>query len=139
MYLVISILLAVVRPPSGWEIFEDTRFKWQYDEDLGLEVEIPIFNKGIEALDGKEITLTGHYLPLDLEGNSIIISKLPYASCFFCGSGVGQESVAEVEFLSVQRPFRADELITVEGKLKLNVDDYEHLVFMITKAKVIEL
>ncbi|MBC6409887.1 MAG: DUF3299 domain-containing protein [Ekhidna sp.] len=137
MYLIISILLVVAYPPSGWEIFEDTRFKWQYNEDLGMEIEIPVFNKKIKALDGQEITLTGHYLPLDLEGNSIIISKLPYASCFFCGGGVGQESVVEVEFSSVQRPFRMDELVTVQGKLKLNVDDYEHLVFMITNAKVI--
>ena len=139
MHLIISILLALPGRPSGWEIFEDTRFKWQYEESLGLEVEVPIFNKEIEAMDGKEVTLTGHYLPLDLEGNSIIISKLPYASCFFCGGGVGQESVAEVHFTSVQRPFRMDELVTVKGTLKLNVDDYEHLVFMIMDAKVLQL
>ena len=139
MHVIISVILIFNIQPSGWEIFEDTRFQWQFDEDLGLEVEIPIFNKEIKALEGKEITLTGHYLPLDLEGNRVIISRLPYASCFFCGGGVGQESVAEVEFLNVQRPFRMDELITAKGRLKLNVDDYEHLVFILTDAKVIQL
>lgn len=140
MHIIISILLTIAGGgPAGWEIFEDTRFKWQYDETIGLEVELPIFNKEIEAMDGKEVTLTGHYLPLDLDGNRIILSKFPYAQCFFCGGGVGQESVAEVEFSTVQRPFGMDELVTVKGKLKLNVDDYEHLVFMIQDAKVIQL
>ena len=40
---------------------------------------------------------------------------MPYAACFFCGGGVGQESVAEVVFNSVQRPFRLDELLTIKG------------------------
>ena len=100
---------------------------------------MPVFGREIKELDGTEITLTGHYLPLDLEGNRIIISKLPYASCFFCGGGVGQESVAEIEFNTVQRPFRMDELVTVKGTLKLNEDDFEHLVFILKDAKVIQL
>jgi len=139
MHIIISIILAFIPRPSGWEIFEDTRFKWEFDEDLGLEVEIPIFDDNIVKLGGQEVTLTGHYLPLELEGNRIILSKFPYAQCFFCGGGVGQESVAEVEFGAVQRPFRMDELITVKGRLKLNVRDYEHLVFILTDAKVIQL
>ena len=104
-----------------------------------MEVEIPVFDKDVKKLEGTEITLTGHYLPLEIEGNRIIISMLPYASCFFCGGGVGQESVAEVVFKNVQRPFKMDELITVKGKLELNVDDYEHLVFILRDAKVIQL
>ncbi len=133
-----NILLLVSTQISGWEIFEQTRFEWQYIEKLGLEAEIPIFDKRIEALEGSEITITGFHLPLGLDGNRIIVSKLPYASCFFCGGGVGQESVAEIYFSSVQRPFRMDEILTVKGRLKLNKDDYEHLVFILTDAKVIE-
>jgi len=139
MQLLISLILILSSQVSGWEAFQDTRFRWQYAEEFGMEVEVPIFGKSVEALEGEEITLTGHYLPLELEGNRIIISKLPYASCFFCGGGVGQESVAEVEFSTVQRPFRMDELITVRGTLKLNIDDFEHLVFILTDAKVIQL
>ncbi|MEM9897722.1 MAG: DUF3299 domain-containing protein [Bacteroidota bacterium] len=123
---------------AGWEVFADTRFKWVFQEELGLEVEIPKFSKNVLALEGKEISITGHYLPIDVEGNSIIISKLPYASCFFCGGGVGQESVAEVSFATVQRPFRMDEIITVVGRLKLNRDDFEHLVFILEDARVLQ-
>ncbi|MEM6642848.1 MAG: DUF3299 domain-containing protein [Bacteroidota bacterium] len=124
---------------AGWEIFADTKSKWQWVEELGAEVQIPTFDKKVKELEGKVVTLTGHYLPLQLQGDRIIISKLPYASCFFCGGGVGQESVAEVVFNSVQTPFRADQLITVKGRLRLNRDDFEHLSFILEDAKVILL
>ena len=139
MSLLVSLMLLFPPEVSGWEIFMDTQFRWEYAEEFGMEVEVPIFSESIKALDGKEITVTGHYLPLDLEGNRIIISKLPYAACFFCGGGGGQESVLEILFNNVQPPFRADDLVTIKGKLKLNLDDYEHLAFMITDAKVIQL
>ncbi len=139
MHLLFCILLILnQKTSSGWEIFEETRFKWQFDYELGLEVELPIFNKKVKELEGKEIILAGHYLPLDLQGNNIIISKLPYAACFFCGGDVGQESVAEVQFNAVQRPFRLDEVIAVKGRLKLNIDDYDHLVFQIIDARLIQ-
>lgn len=139
MHLLVSLLFTLFFGPkvSGWEVFEDTMFKWEYAEELGAEVEIPTFSKKVKELEGKEVTITGHYLPLELESKRIIISKLPYASCFFCGGGVGQESVAEIVFSSVQRPFRLDELITIKGRLKLNKNDFEHLVFILEDAKII--
>lgn len=139
MYLLVSLFVNISTQISGWEVFADIRFKWQWAEEFGAEVEIPIFSQKVKALEGKEITLTGHYLPFELEGERIIISQLPYAACFFCGGGVGQESVAEVVFNSVQRPFRLDEVITVRGKLKLNMNDYDHLVFILEDAKIIQL
>lgn len=139
MQLVISLILFSLYQISGWELFEKTRFKWEYDDEIGFEVQMPTFDKGIKELEGKEITISGHYLPLELDYNRIIISKLPYASCFFCGGGGGPESVAEVVFSGVQRPFRMDEIITVKGILKLNPYDYEHMVFMIVDAKEIEI
>jgi len=139
MHLLISLILTAVTQTSGWEQFADTRFKWEWVEELGVEVETPIFSSKVKALEGTEITLTGHYLPFELDGERIIISQMPYAACFFCGGEVGQESVAEVVFSSVQRPFRLDELVTIKGRLKLNIDDYEHMVFIIEDAKVIQL
>ncbi|MGB3467269.1 MAG: hypothetical protein WBA74_18445 [Cyclobacteriaceae bacterium] len=140
MYLLVSLWLSLVTTTqaSGWEMFADTRFKWQWTDEVGAEVEIPVFSKKLKALEGKEITLVGHYLPFELQGERIVVSRLPYASCFFCGGEVGQESVAEVVFNSAHRSFKGDELITVKGRLKLNKNDYEHLVFILEDAKVID-
>jgi hypothetical protein len=131
------LLLANSAQVAGWELFDDTRYKWRYADEFGVEVEIPIFSKKVKEMEGQEITLTGHYLPLELEGERIIISELPYASCFFCGGGVGQESVAEVVFAEIPSRFKGDELITVKGRLKLNEDDFEHLILILEDAKVI--
>ncbi len=138
MLINLLLTLSINAQVSGWEAFADTRFKWKWSDEYGAEIEIPIFTKELQGLEGKEITLTGHYLPFKLENERIIISQLPYAACFFCGGGVGQESVAEIEFNSVQRPFRMDEVITVKGKLRLNVDNYERLVFILENAKVVQ-
>ncbi len=139
MHALVSLLIVISSQVSGWEIFLDTRFEWQYVDQLGLEAEIPIFDDKIKALEGKEVTITGYYLPVEIEGGRIIISKFPYASCFFCGGGGGLESVAEVQFETKQKPFDLDELLTITGRLVLNKDDYGHLVFILTNASVNEI
>jgi len=123
--------------PEGWEIFEKTRFEWEYAEEIEMEVQMPYFDEGIKKLEGKEVVITGYYLPLDLKGNRMIISKLPYAACFFCGGNAGPESVLLVEFNAVQPPFRADDLLTVSGKLELNAEDIDRMIFILKDAKVL--
>ncbi|MBE62471.1 MAG: hypothetical protein CMB89_08935, partial [Flammeovirgaceae bacterium] len=72
--------------------------------------------------------------PFELnDPKSIILSKFPYSSCFFCG-GAGLESVVEVQFSLPPRHFKPDEVITVEGVLRLNENDFDHLVFILEKA-----
>ncbi|MEM9896190.1 MAG: hypothetical protein AAF789_07455 [Bacteroidota bacterium] len=123
---------------AGWEIFTKTTFEWQYMEELGMQAEIPVFDEKIKSLEGKEITLTGYYLPVNVSSDRVILSKQPYASCFFCGGGVGLESVAEVQFADERPFFKLDDLVTVKGKLKLNEKEYGHLVFILTDAELIK-
>ncbi len=137
MYLIVSTLIAALLQPSGWEIFANTQFKLELVEELGFEIEMPIFDEEVIKKDGKEITLTGFYLPIKLDDDRILISQLPYANCFFCGGGGGQETIAEVVFKTPPRRFRIDELLTVKGRLKLNVHDYDHPVFMIVDASTL--
>jgi len=132
-FLLTNIILASI---SGWDRFDKTVFKWEYDEDLGLEVQIPYFDKNIKSLEGKTIELSGHYLPMNMDDDQqIILSKFPYASCFFCGGNAGPESVVEVFFSKKPRKFRMDEIIKVKGKLVLNERDYDHLIFIIEEAE----
>ncbi len=58
----------------------------------------PNFPAALKALEGKEITVQGFYVPFAPEtGNYIIVSKFPMSQCFFCGGG-GPESITEVNF-----------------------------------------
>ena len=133
----IYLLTAFQIPVSGWDIFENTRYEWQYIEEMEREAELPIFDDEIKALEGTEILLTGYYLPFQIEGNRIILSKLPYAACFFCGGDAGLESVAEIQFKIDPPKFMLDEMVTVKGNLKLNEREYGHLIFILEEATVV--
>ncbi len=136
----LSILFTLLSPQqiAGWETFAEVEFEIRYIEELGYDVEYPIFNPEIMKKDGDIIELSGHYLPLDYGRQKIIISKLPFASCFFCGGGVGQETIAEIQFAEEPRRFIPDEILTIRGRLKLNQSDYDHMVFILEEAEIVE-
>jgi hypothetical protein len=102
-----------------WNDFAKTKFEPKYHEKLGEYLFYPSFSAELKALEGKEITIQGFYVPFAPEdGDYIIISKYPMSQCFFCGGG-GPESIAEVNFAKNPGKFQVDDLITVKGKLKL--------------------
>ena len=136
IFVVYSFLSPAATSVSGWEIFSKTTFEWKFVEEVGAQVEIPTFDDKVKSLDGKEITLTGYYLPINISRKKIILSKLPMAACFFCGGEGGLESVAEVYFESDHPRFKMDELVTVKGRLLLNNGIDGHLVFILVNATV---
>ncbi|HLT74523.1 MAG TPA: hypothetical protein VKZ68_05540 [Ohtaekwangia sp.] len=120
-----------------WTIFAKTKFDPKYYEKLGEYLFYPTFPDELKALNGKEITLQGFYVPFAPEdGAYIILSKYPMSQCFFCGGG-GPESVAEVNFAKSPPKFQVDDLVTVKGKLKLNADDVDHVNFILLDAVVV--
>lgn len=122
----------------GWETFANVDFEIRYIEELGYDVEYPVFDQEILQKDGDEMILSGYYLPIELGSQRIVLSKMPFAACFFCGGGVGQETIAEIQFSSKPRRFMPDEILKVKGHLKLNQDDYDHMVFILEEAELIE-
>lgn len=120
---------------NNWLVLADVHFKTTFRADLDTYVDVPRFGEKLQALNGQTIQLKGYFLPMELEDpKAIILSKNPYASCFFCG-GAGLESVVEVHFAHTPTHFKPDEVITIEGKLQLNKDDFEHLIYIIKDAK----
>src|SRR6478735_6025598 len=100
--IIVLVLLMVVAGASiaqkfnAWDTFAKTKFDPKYYESLGEYLFYPTFPADLKALEGKEITLEGYYVPFAPEdGNYIILSKFPMSQCFFCG-GSGPESVTEV-------------------------------------------
>ena len=140
MKVVIAIVLtagAVVQPSSnGWDIFAKVKFTPQLVKEADAYFLIPFFDSRIKFYEGKELTLEGYYIPMDLEGRYVIVlSKNSYAQCFFCG-GAGPESVSEIIFASKPPKFKADQIIKVTGTLKLNDKDINHLNFILENARL---
>ncbi len=122
----------------GWNQFRDVVFVWEYQEEVDAEVQMPRFGSKLKGLEGKQIELAGYYLPMRMNRKQIIISEQPFASCFFCGGDNGPESVAEVHFLEKPPIFTADEIVHVRGRLRLNPYDFDHLVFILEEAEIVE-
>jgi hypothetical protein len=133
--------IAYAQPPEKidtWEIFATVKFTSKYYKQYKEHFLTPSFDANLRTLEGTDMVLSGHYMPLDLpDKKSIIISKYPYAACFFCG-GAGPESVAEIQFTKPAPRFKADQIITIKGKLKLNYTNVDHLNFILTEAEVVK-
>jgi hypothetical protein len=122
---------------NAWDIFAKTKFEPKYNEKIGEYVFYPKFTDQVKSLEGKEITIEGFYVPFaPEEGNYIILSKFPMSQCYFCGGG-GPESITEVTLKQGVGRFQVDDLVTVKGKLKLNIEDVDHLNFLIVDAVVV--
>jgi hypothetical protein len=134
----LTFMTALGQTRDMWHVFSKTQFEPKFDESLGEYIFYPKFPQEVLQLEGKEVTLTGYYVPFAPEGDDyIIVSKYPMSQCFFCGGG-GPESVAEVNFAGRPERFRVDDLITVRGKLRLNVDDPDHINFILIDAVLLK-
>jgi len=123
---------------DAWHEFAKTKFEPKYHEKIGEYLFHPTFAPELKALEGKEISIEGFFVPFAPEdGNYIIISKFPMSQCFFCGGG-GPESIAEVTFKGTPAKFKVDDLITVKGKLKLNTSDLDHVNFILLDAVLVK-
>lgn len=127
----------LAQSPDGWTEFARVKFTSKFYKELNEYFLVPFFDTRIKSLEGKKITLQGHYMPLELEDNKVIVlSKYPYSQCFFCG-GAGPESVAEIIFSSKTPRFKADQIVSVTGTLKLNDKDINHMNFILENATLI--
>jgi len=122
---------------SIWKTLAKITYKKEYDELMGFKIDIPVFSDAIKNLEGKEIEVKGYIIPVEgyKSHNEFIFSAFPYNMCFFCG-GAGPETVMEV--VSTDPVKYTAEQIVLKGKLTLNADDINRLMFQLTEAKLIE-
>ena len=123
--------------PEGWQILDGVKFETKYVEEVEGEYFFPVVNDDLKKIIGETVEIKGYYIPVEMDGNSIIISKYPYTSCFFCG-GAGPESVAAVKVNGKIGEYYLDELITVRGRFAVNDSDVDMLNFIIEDAKILD-
>jgi len=109
---------------------------YEITEDEYGELYVPKFSEEAKKLEGKIVTVPGYIIPFEglFKPDHVIVSSLPLASCFFCGSG-GPETVMEVY---LEEPIDYTEsVVAFRGKLKLNDEDYEQLMYILEDAEMI--
>lgn len=122
---------------SLWKTLARITYKKEYDEFLGFKIDKPVFSDQIKSLNGKEVTVKGFIIPVEgYKGHKeFILSAFPYSMCFFCG-GAGPESVMEVS--AIEPIEYSAESVIIKGKLNLNSDDVNKLMYSLTEAKLVK-
>ncbi|MFK7806160.1 MAG: DUF3299 domain-containing protein [Saprospiraceae bacterium] len=117
-----------------WKMLSDVSFEDMYIEELDAYYWKPEFGQQVKNLEGKEVYITGYMIPVEVEENFYVLSRYPFANCFFCG-GAGPESIVDLRFKPGSgRAYKTDERLTFKGKLKLNSDDVYQMNYILENA-----
>lgn len=132
--LMFSLVGTVSKAQGVWKSLSEVSYK--ISEDQFGELYVPVFSDNIKKLEGKEVEADGYIIPFEgmFKPEHIILSSLPLAECFFCGSG-GPETVMEV---MLTNPIKyTSKRVKVRGKLTLNSKDPEKLMYILKDARLI--
>lgn len=117
-----------------WEDLTDVEFMDVYVEELDAYYWKPIFGTSVQNLEGRKFHITGYVIPVDIDEDFYVLSRYPFANCFFCG-GAGPETVVDLQFTGHSpREYATDERLTFAGELKLNSDDVYQMNYIIVGA-----
>ncbi len=117
-----------------WRMLEDVEFKDVYVEELDAYYWKPTFGDIVIGAECKEFFITGYMIPVDVDEDFYVLSRYPFANCFFCG-GAGPESVIDLRFVGKSpRVYQTDERLTFAGKFRLNADDVYQMNYILDGA-----
>ncbi|QCK13571.1 DUF3299 domain-containing protein [Mangrovivirga cuniculi] len=138
----ILIFLITIIPVFGqtkidWSTLADVQFNQTYDNQLETYFTEPTFGPKVKAIDGKEIIIEGYVIPMDVEKGEFVLSKNPFANCFFCGNA-GPETVMELNLKPGHKKFKTDDYVVFKGKFRLNKSDIYHLNYILDDADVVD-
>jgi hypothetical protein len=136
LIIIIGAMGQDTKNPSMWKTLAKITYKKEYDDFLGFKIDKPVFSDAILALEGKEVTIKGYIIPVEgyKSHKEFIFSAFPYNMCFFCG-GAGPETVMEV-VASEAVKYTTDPIL-LTGKLVLNADDINSLMYKLEDAKMV--
>lgn len=130
-----GVISANAQDQNVWRNLSEVSYK--ISEDNFGELYVPVFSEKVKGLEGKMVEADGYIIPFEgmFKPEHIILSSLPLAECFFCGSG-GPETVMEVMLTD---PIKyTSKRVRVRGKLTLNSNDPEKLMYILTDAQLVD-
>ncbi len=117
-----------------WKDLTDVEFKDVYVDELDAYYWKPLFGPSVKEIEGGKFFITGYVIPVDIDEDFYVLSRYPFANCFFCG-GAGPETVVDLQFDGHSpREYATDERLTFAGELKLNADDVYQMNYILLGA-----
>jgi hypothetical protein len=130
----------VAQPVSGtWATLSMVTFERVFNEDWGMEIEVPKVNMAVRALEGTEIEVNGYIIPLEgkIEQSHVMLSAFPQSTCFFCGKA-GPESAMQAFMKDGKKVKYVPEKVTMKGILRINEKDISSLLYTLEDAVLIK-
>lgn len=121
----------------NWLELRNVYYMSEFREDISEYIQVARYGETVEALDNKEVKITGYMLTLAPDEGVFVLSQNPYADCFFCGFG-GPESAIELRLNPGYDDFLMDELVTVTGILRLKREDVSTGVYIMDNATAVK-
>ena len=118
-----------------WDDLKDVRFTDEYSKEVDANYYYPHFGPTVKALEGKELIIKGYMLVINRKLEAFVLSRNPYAQCFFCGNG-GPESIIELTMKPGYPFFKMDDMVTIKGRLVLNQDNIYRCNYILEDAEV---
>lgn len=130
-------LLIAGQTKIDWTILSDVKFRQKLVKEYNSVYLLPKFGKQPKAYAGKEVIISGYLIPLSADFSQLVLSKTPYASCFFCGQS-GPDTVIELELSpgSKRRFFRMDDFVQVTGTFSLSKNAAQSLPYKLIDARM---
>ncbi|MEP7323732.1 MAG: hypothetical protein ABI761_17535 [Saprospiraceae bacterium] len=132
-----SSILSAQNSSATWNTLGKITFTKEYDAALGFKIDKPVFGDEVKSLANKIVEVKGYIIPTDgyKSHTEFILSAFPYNMCFFCG-GAGPETVMEIY---AKTPVKfTSEAVTLRGKLSLNSDDVNRLIYSMVEVEQID-
>ena len=138
-FIALFTSLHVFAQQDAWPSLTSITFNKEYDPVMGMEVDKPVFGVVQQALNGKEVYLSGFIVPLEgkVKQSHFMFSVYPVSQCFFCGKA-GPETVAEVFMKGDRKVSFTDDKIRLKGTLQLNPSDPSGTIYKLVHAELIE-
>lgn len=129
--------VAPTKQENLWKTLAKITYKKEFDEIMGFKIDKPVFSDAIKAKEGEIVTVKGYIIPVEgyKSHTEFIFSAFPYNMCFFCG-GAGPETVMEVQAVEPVK-YTAD-AVTIKGKLSLNADDVNRLMYLLEDVTLVK-
>lgn len=127
--------LALNAQKATWKNFSHAKFQDKYIKEYDSYAMLIVYDDKLKEIDGKEITITGYYIPV--KEDVLIISRYPNSACFFCGAA-GMESIMEVRTKKKPKKYKTDKLLTYKGRVKVNYSDWKFVSLILEDAELIE-
>jgi len=121
----------------NWGNLSEVKFEQTYFEDVDEYYLTPTFSDNIKKLDGKVIIIKGFLVPINEERNLYALSANSYQNCYFC-SKAGPETVMELIFAKEYEGLGLDQVVTVQGKLRLNSTDIYEMNYVLENVTILE-